>query len=93
MKNLFEMVNSGKITLQENKIIAPVVEIGEKKTLLDAIDILKTKKINFAIVTNDKGVCKGIVTLKQIFEKIVLKEFKDDDIRAHIEMNKEGVQM
>jgi len=39
----------------------------QKTNLLDAIDILKNKRINFAIIVNDSGKCKGIVTLKQIF--------------------------
>jgi hypothetical protein len=31
--------------------------------------------------------CIGIITLKQIFDKIVLKKFKDNDIRVHIHLN------
>lgn len=30
------------------------------------------------------------MTLKQIFEKIVLEEFKDDDIQVHVEFSKFG---
>ena len=45
------------------------------------------------MVINEAGKCKGIITLKQIFEKIVLKEFKDDDIQVHIEFNKYGTRM
>ena len=44
-----------------------------KTNLLDAIDMLKNKKINFAIIINELNKCQGIVTLKQIFEKLVLK--------------------
>ena len=32
--------------------------------------------------------CIGIITLKQIFDKIVLKKFKDNDIRVKIHLNK-----
>ena len=69
------------------------MQIKDTQTLLDAIDILKNKKINLAVVINEAGKCKGIITLKQIFEKIVLKEFKDDDIQVHIEFNKYGTRM
>ena len=59
-----------------------------KVNLLDAIDVLKTKRINFAIIVNEFNKCQGIVTLKQIFEKLVLKEFKDDDIQANIQWSR-----
>ena len=59
-----------------------------KANLLEAIDKLKTKRINFAIVVNEADKCLGIVTLKQIFEKLVLKEFKDDDIQANIQWSR-----
>lgn len=52
------------------------------------MDILKTKKINFGIVQNELEKCIGIITLKQIFDKIVLKKFKDNDIRVKIHLNK-----
>jgi CBS domain containing-hemolysin-like protein len=55
---------------------------------LDAIDKLKTQRTNFAIVTNDLNKSVGLITLKQIFDRIVLKKFKDDDIRVHIHLNK-----
>jgi CBS domain containing-hemolysin-like protein len=55
---------------------------------LEAISDLKTKRINFSIVTNESDKCVGILTLKQIFEKIVLKIFKDDDIRVNIYFSK-----
>ena len=61
-------------------------------SLFDAIDQLKTKKINFAVVISESGKCQGIITLKQIFEKLVLKEFKDDDIQANIHWHK-GIRM
>lgn len=84
VKNLLGVDISQNSQLQDTHIINAAVQIKQNCTLLDAIDILKSKKINFAVVINEAGICKGIVTLKQIFEKIVLKEFKDDDIQAHI---------
>ena len=68
VKNLLsiDMTKKGT-TLKEAKVINPAVQIKQNSTLLDAIDILKTKKINFAIVLNDGGQFKGIITLKQIF--------------------------
>lgn len=74
-------------------MITKVLTIKEADNLLDAIDKLKTEKINFGIVTNENGKCRGIITLKQIFEKIVLKEFKDDDIQGNLEFNAYGAKM
>lgn len=45
--------------------------------------------MNFAIVVNNAKKCVGVITLKQIFDKMVLKKFKDDDIRVHIHLNKQ----
>lgn len=58
---------STPIKLKEGKVINHAVEIKQNCTLLESIDTLKSKKINFALVMNDAGQCKGIVTLKQIF--------------------------
>lgn len=45
--------------------------------------------MNFGIIVNNAKKCLGIITLKQIFDKIVLKKFKDNDIRVHIHLNKQ----
>lgn len=82
----FDIQNA--ISLRQGKAINEAVFINSKETLLDAIDILKSKKINFAIVINDSKKCQGIITLKQIFDKIVLKKFKDNEIRVQIHLNK-----
>lgn len=66
-KNLLEFnINEAK-SLEEGHVINKAVEIKQNISLLEAIDVLKSKKINFAIVMNEAGKCQGIVTLKQIF--------------------------
>lgn len=77
-KNIMQFDIQNPISLRQGKAINEGVFINSKQSLLDAIDILKTKKINFAILVNDSKKCEGIITLKQIFDKIVLKKFKDD---------------
>ncbi len=70
-------------------MIFNIIKIKDTHTLLEAIDILKDKKLNFAgVFSSQTHKCIGIITLKQIFEKIVLKEFKDHDIRAQFRWNK-----
>jgi len=59
---LFDMANP--TSFKQGKVVIPLTQINVKETLLDAIDILKSKKINFAVVVNDAKKCLGIVTLK-----------------------------
>jgi len=57
-------------------------------TLLDAVDQLKLKNMNFAIVTDENGSkAIGMITLKKIFEKLVLTEFLDDDNQVQFKWN------
>lgn len=87
-KNFIQFDISNPITIKESNIITPAVQINQKENLLDSIDILKSKKINFAVVVNDAKKCVGIITLKQIFMKMVMKKFNDNDIRVNIHLNK-----
>jgi len=86
-KNFIQFDLNSPQTIKESKIIHQALEINQKENLLDSIDILKNKKINFAVVVNDARKCVGIITLKQIFERIVLKKFNDNDIRVHVHLN------
>jgi hypothetical protein len=42
-------------------------------------------------VHHETNKCLGIITLKQIFEKLVLKEFNDNDVRVNLNIDKKGV--
>lgn len=95
-KNFMEFDLANPMTIREGKIINEATFMSMRETLLDAIDILKNKKVNFGVVIDDSGKdrnnlkkCVGIITFKEIFEKIVLKKFKDNDIRVHIHLNKQ----
>ncbi|CAM6002229.1 unnamed protein product [Sphagnum balticum] len=49
-------------------------------TLLDTIDELKKKSVNFGIAVDESsGKATGMITVKKIFENLVLREFLDDD--------------
>ena len=66
----------------------PVQKLNENLTLLDAIDQLKKKQVNFALVIDEEsGKATGMITLKKIFEKLVLKEFQDDDHQLQFNWN------
>jgi len=92
VKNLVVFSLSEGKKLKDGNIITPIVQINEGSTLLEAIDIFRTNKTNFAaVVHHETKKCMGIITLKQIFEKLVLKEFNDTDVRVNLHLNKKGV--
>ena len=74
-------------SLKDSGIVHPIAKLNENLTLLDAIDQLKEKNINFAIVYDDNSKATGMITLKKIFEKLVLREFLDDDNQAQYRWN------
>ncbi len=88
LKNLLVFKYEDKKVLKDSKVVHPITKLNESLSLLDAIDQLKEKNINFAMVydeTNTKAT--GMVTLKKIFEKLVLKEFLDDDNQVQFKWN------
>lgn len=88
VKNLLCLNLNQNKKLKDSEIITEITKINESATLLEAIDLLKSNKTNFAaVIHQETKKCSGIITLKQIFEKLVLKEFKDNDVRLHINLN------
>lgn len=60
--------------LKSSGIILPVQKLNENLTLLDAIDQLKKKHVHFGIVIDEQNnKATGMITLKKIFEKLVLQ--------------------
>ena len=85
VKNLISLTLEENKKLKDTNIISPIIEITDSLTLLEAIDILRTNKTNFAaVVHHESRLCMGIITLKQIFENLVLKEFNDNDVRVNV---------
>jgi metal transporter CNNM len=81
LKNLLVFKFTASKSLKASGVILPVQKLNENLTLLDAIDQLKKRHINFGVVIDEQSSNKatGIITLKKIFEKLVLREFQDDD--------------
>ena len=80
LKNLLAFKFSQHKSLNASGIVLHTIRLNENLTLLDAIDQLKQKRVNFAIVVEEgTDRATGMITLKKIFEKLVLKEFQDDD--------------
>ncbi len=68
VKNLICFNLNDQKKLKDENIITPIVQINEGSTLLEAIDIFRANKTNFAaVVHHENKKCLGVITLKQIF--------------------------
>ena len=90
VKNLLKLNLNTPKKIKDSEILCEIIKVNENNNLLSIIDTLKSKKINFAAVVGEEGKCKGIITLRQIFEKITLKEFQDNDVRTGFNWNRPG---
>ncbi len=80
LKNLLAFKFTSNKSLKGSGVVLPVQRLNENLTLLDAVEQLKKKHVNLAVVVSeDSSKASGMITLKKIFEKLVLREFLDDD--------------
>ena len=56
-----------------------IISLVDKTTVLSAFEVFVTKKNQFALVVNEYGVIRGIVTLEDILETLTGLEFVDED--------------
>ena len=83
LKKLLVFKGSPDKKLKDSNVVQPISKLNENMTLLDAVDQLKAKNINFAMVYDENNTkATGMITLKKIFELLVLREFLDDDNQA-----------
>jgi CBS domain containing-hemolysin-like protein len=74
MKNLLAFKFKDNKNLKSAGIISSIRKLNGNLSLLDAISQLKQHSINFAIVIDeDSNRAMGMITLKKIFEKLVLQ--------------------
>jgi CBS domain containing-hemolysin-like protein len=60
--------------IKGSSIVQPITKLNEEMTLLDAVDQLKEKNLNFAMVYDqNNSKATGMITLKKIFELLVLR--------------------
>ena len=91
LKKLLLFKESPNKALKDSKAVQSVTKLNEEMTLLDAVDQLKEKNINFAMVYDQNNTkATGMITLKKIFELLVLREFQDDDHQAQYRWQQPG---
>jgi len=90
LKNLLVFKFTDQKVLKDSSVVHSIAKLNENLTLLDAIDQLKEKNINFAMVYDENNnKATGMITLKKIFENLVLREFLDDDNQAQYRWNQQ----
>ncbi|MBR0141369.1 MAG: HlyC/CorC family transporter [Ruminococcus sp.] len=82
-KAFFKMLVEGKSNIKE--IIQDVPHIPDSKLISEAMKYMQRSKVHLAVVTDQYGGTKGIITLEDIIEELVGEIYdEDDEIIANI---------
>ncbi|MBP3760535.1 MAG: HlyC/CorC family transporter [Ruminococcus sp.] len=76
-KAFFKMLVEGKSDIRE--IIQDVPHIPESKLISEAMKYMQRSKVHLAVVTDQYGGTKGIITLEDIIEELVGEIYDEDD--------------
>ena len=76
-KAFFKMLLQGKSDIRE--IIQDVPHIPESKLISEAMKYMQRSKVHLAVVTDQYGGTKGIITLEDIIEELVGEIYDEDD--------------
>jgi putative hemolysin len=75
LKDLVEMERDGSFDLR--RILRPVLQVPERKRILELLTDMQNAFVHFAIVKDEPGVTLGIVTQEDILEELV-GEIRDE---------------
>lgn len=76
-KNFFRLVNEGKEDISE--IIQDVIHLSDLKLISEALKEMQKNKMHMAVVLDQYGGTKGIITLEDIIEELVGDIYDEND--------------
>lgn len=76
-KSFFKMLGEGKSDI--NSLIQEVPHIAETNLISQALRSIQRAKVHLAVVTDQYGGTKGIITLEDIIEELVGEIYDEDD--------------
>ncbi len=80
-KNFFRLVTEGKTDISE--IIQDVIRISELKLISEALKEMQKNKMHMAVILDQYGGTKGIITLEDIIEELVGEIYDENDEVVH----------
>lgn len=75
LKDLIRQINDESLEIED--IIKPVLRVPERKSILELLAELQEKSIHMAIVKDEHGSTRGVVTLEDVLEELV-GEIRDE---------------
>ncbi len=87
LKDIIRAVRSGQET-ELHRIVKPTLKVPERKPILDLLNEMQRLFVHLAIVQDEFGVTRGIVTQEDILEELV-GEIRDEFDRHELESIRE----
>ncbi|MEK6202003.1 MAG: hemolysin family protein [Desulfobulbaceae bacterium] len=90
VKNLLKIFSPASKDIPLSELLNPPYFIDEKKLIVDLLVEFQKRKVHMALVTDEFGSIRGLVTIEDILEEIVGEIEDEYDVDDHDEMQELG---
>ncbi|MDD3815596.1 MAG: hemolysin family protein [Desulfocapsaceae bacterium] len=90
VKNLLKVFSPASKDVPLSELLNPSYFIDEKKLIVDLLVEFQKRKIHMALVTDEFGSIRGLVTLEDVLEEIVGEIDDEHDVDDHDEIQELG---